>query len=141
MGQQLATFSVGSMHFGVDVLEVQEVLREQAMTHIPTAPEVVRGLINLRGQIVTAIDMRMRLRLPPLESGPPLMNMIIRTEDGAASLLVDEIGDVIEVSDSSYEECPENLAPSVREIVLGVHKMKESLLLLLDTAKALDVSS
>lgn len=129
------------MNFGVDVLEVQEVLREQQMTRIPTAPQVIRGLINLRGQIVTAIDMRLRLRLPSLKTGEPMMNMILRTEDGAASLLVDEIGDVVEVSSSSYEECPENLAASVREIVVGVHKMNGSLLLLLDTAKALEVSS
>ena len=141
MGQQLATFSVAGMNFGVDVLEVQEVLREQQMTRIPTAPQVIRGLINLRGQIVTAIDMRLRLRLPSLKTGEPMMNMILRTEDGAASLLVDEIGDVVEVSSSSYEECPENLAASVREIVVGVHKMNGSLLLLLDTAKALEVSS
>jgi purine-binding chemotaxis protein CheW len=140
MGQQLATFSVAGMHFGVDVLQVQEVLRQQEMTSIPTAPMMVRGLINLRGQIVTAIDLRLRLKLPPLEAGKPVMNMILRTEDGAASLLVDEIGDVIEVSSSSFEECPETLAPSVRDIVAGVHKLKDILLLLLDTSKALEVS-
>ena len=140
MGQQLATFSVADMHFGVDVLQVQEVLREQEMTSIPTAPLTIRGLINLRGQIITAIDLRLRLKLPPLEAGKPAMNMILRTEDGAASLLVDEIGDVIEVSSSSYEECPETLASSVRDLVGGVHKMKDSLLLLLDTAKALEVT-
>ena len=94
---QFSTFFVADLFFGVDVLCVQEVLRFQQMTRVPQAPEVIEGLINLRGQIVTAIDMRRRLRLPPRAGEKTPMNMVVRTEDGAVSLLVDEIGDVLDV--------------------------------------------
>src|SRR5579871_6291481 len=91
---QFATFFVADLFFGVDVLRVQEVLCFQQMTRVPQASGVVEGLINLRGQIVTAIDMRRRLGLPPRRDGQTPMNMVVRTEGGAVSLLVDEIGDV-----------------------------------------------
>src|SRR5437763_10143678 len=94
---QFSTFFVADLFFGVDVLRVQEVLRFQPMTRVPQAPEVIEGLINLRGQIVTAIDMRRRLRLPPRGAEHAPMNMVVRTEGGAVSLLVDEIGDVLDV--------------------------------------------
>src|ERR1051325_10091675 len=83
---QFSTFYVTDLFFGVDVLRVQEVLRFQLMTRVPQAPEVIEGLINLRGQIVTAIDMRRRLRLPPRPGNQTPMNMVVRTEDGAVSL-------------------------------------------------------
>ena len=93
---QLCTFFVGDYHFGVDVLQVQEVLRFHEMTAVPLAPPVVRGLINLRGQIVTALDLRHRLGLQPAAPHVEHANVIVRTHDGAVSLLVDEVGDVID---------------------------------------------
>lgn len=106
---QFSTFTVGDLMFGVDVLHVQEVLRFQPMTAVPQAPGVIEGLINLRGQIVTAIDMRRRLRLPARTQDKPPMNIVVRTLDGAVSLLVDEIGDVLQLDESAYERPPENL--------------------------------
>ncbi|MFP5204403.1 MAG: chemotaxis protein CheW, partial [Acidobacteriota bacterium] len=100
---QFSTFFVADLFFGVDVLRVQEVLRFQQMTRVPKAPEVIEGLINLRGQIVTAIDMRRRLQLPPRAGGQAPTNMVVRTDDGAVSLLVDEIGDVLDVDAATYE--------------------------------------
>jgi purine-binding chemotaxis protein CheW len=138
---QFSTFFVADLFFGVDVLDVQEVLRSQQMTPVPQAPEIVEGLINLRGQIVTAIDMRRRLQLPPQAGDRPSMNIVIRTPDGAVSLLVDEIGDVLEMDGSAYERPPQNLDPGAREIIRGVYKMKDGLLLVLDTEKAIEVSS
>ena len=96
-------------------LRVQEVLRFQQMTHVPKAPEVIEGLINLRGQIVTAIDMRRRLGLPPRAGDQMPTNMVVRTDDGAVSLLVDEIGDVLDMDAATYERPPENLDPAARE--------------------------
>src|ERR1700679_2753550 len=119
---QLSTFFVADLFFGVDVLRVQELLRFQQMTRVPLAPEVVEGLINLRGQIVTAIDMRRRLRMAPRAGERPLMNMVVRTGDGAVSLLVDEIGDVVDVDEAAYERPPENLELPAREIIRGVYK-------------------
>src|ERR1700722_6926737 len=107
--EQFSTFFVADLFFGVDVLNVQEVLRFQPMTPVPQAPEVIEGLINLRGQIVTAIDMRRRLGLPPRPSGQSPMNVVVRPSDGAVSLLVDEIGDVMQIDASTYERSPANL--------------------------------
>jgi purine-binding chemotaxis protein CheW len=137
--RQYATFFVDGMFFGVEVLKVQEVLRYQEMTRVPLAPEVVQGLINLRGQIVTAIDMRRRLRLAPRVADAQPMNMVVRSEEGAVSLLVDEIGDVIEVSESCYEAPPVNMSPAQRALVNGVYKLDGKLLLVLNTERALRI--
>jgi purine-binding chemotaxis protein CheW len=135
---QLSTFYVADLFFGVDVLHVQEVLRFQPMTPVPQAPGVIEGLINLRGQIVTAIDMRRRLLLPPRPSGQSPMNIVVRTSDGAVSLLVDEIGDVMQMDASSYERPPANLARAAREIIRGVYKLNDKLLLVIDEERTAD---
>ncbi len=137
---QFATFFVRDLFFGIEVLHVQEVLRYQEMTRVPLAPDLIEGLINLRGQIVTAIDMRRRLGLTPRNDGEVPMNMVIRSEDGAVSLLVDEIGDVLEVRRDVYEPAPENTARQLRELIAGVYKLDGRLLLVLDTAKVLQVA-
>ena len=137
---QFSTFFVSDLFFGVDVLRVQEVLRFQQMTRVPQAPQVIEGLINLRGQIVTAIDMRRRLGLPPRGGDQTPMNMVVRTEDGAVSLLVDEIGDVLDVDTATYERPPENLAPASRELIRGVYKLKDRLLLVLDAERTVDLT-
>jgi purine-binding chemotaxis protein CheW len=129
---QFATFFVADLLFGVDVLHVQEVLRFQVMTPIPKAPRAIEGLINLRGQIVTAIDMRRRLGLPPRDGKKSPMNIVIRTSEGAVSLLVDEIGDVLDMDAATYERTPESLDPGARELIQGVYKLKDRLLLVLD---------
>jgi purine-binding chemotaxis protein CheW len=138
---QFSTFFIEDLFFGVDVLDVQEVLRAQQMTPVPQAPDVVEGLINLRGQIVTAIDMRRRLQMPKLSTGQPPMNIVVSTPDGAVSLLVDEIGDVLDMDASNYERPPDNLDPAARELIRGVYKMKDGLMLVLDTEKAIEVDA
>lgn len=133
--RQFSTFFLDGLFFGVEVLKVQEVIRYQEMTRVPLAPPVVSGLINLRGQIVTAIDLRRRLSLRdrPVDQLP--MNVVIRTDDGALSLLVDEIGDVLEISDDRFERAPETIDGVARELIRGVYKLDERLLLILDTEK------
>jgi purine-binding chemotaxis protein CheW len=130
--QQYCTFFVADRFFGVDVTRVQEVIRYQEMTRVPLASPVISGLINLRGQIVTALDMRARLGLPQRPADRLPMNVVVRTDDGAVSLLVDEIGDVVEVAESNRESAPETLAPNARELISGVCKLKDRLLLVLD---------
>lgn len=137
--RQYATFFVNGVFFGVDVLKVQEVLRYQEMTRVPLAPRVIEGLINLRGQIVTAIDMRRRLNLLPRASDEQPMNVVIRSEEGAVSLLVDEIGDVLQVSHSCYEPAPANMPAEQRMLVEGVYKLDGRLLLIVNTAEALKI--
>jgi purine-binding chemotaxis protein CheW len=139
MSDELAycTFELDGLFFGVEVLLVQEVIRYQRMTSVPLAPDVVRGLINLRGQVVTAIDLRRRLGMPALSEGRLPMNVVVRTSDGPVSLLVDEIGDVIEVEDSTFESPPDTLTGVAAELITGVYKLKGRLLLVLDIDKAL----
>lgn len=137
-GTQFATFYIGDLFFGIDVLNVQEVLRHQEMTRVPLAPGVIRGLINLRGQIVTAVDMRGRLELPALGGTEQSMNMVVRTQEGAVSLLVDEIGDVLAMDDSTFEPPPDNLSTVARSLIRGIYKLKDRLLLVLDTERAVD---
>ncbi len=132
-GGRFATFLVDGLLFGVDVADVQEVLRPQAMTRVPLAPAVISGLINLRGQIVTALDMRQRLKLAARDTGAVLMNIVVRADDEPLSLLVDEIGDVIDVDADSFERPPNNLDARVKELIAGVYKLKERLMLVLDT--------
>ena len=138
--RRFATFTVSGMYFGIDVLNVQEVLRRETMTRIPLAPDVIAGLINLRGEIVPAIDMRRRLGLPvPDESANP-MNVVARTQDGPVSLLVDEIGDVLDLDAAAFEPAPENLNPHARELIRGIFQLKDRLMLVLDTDKAAGIA-
>jgi len=133
---QLCTFYVEGLLLGVEVEKVQEVIRYQEMTPVPLATPVIGGLINLRGQIVTAVDLRRRLGLSARAEGRMPMNVVIRTDDGAMSLLVDEIGDVVEIEEASFEAAPDTLAEDARELIRGVYKVKHQLLLLLDTDKS-----
>src|SRR5262249_42367886 len=119
----------------VEVDRVQEVLRYQEMTRVPLAPPEVRGLINLRGQIVTAIDLRHRLQLSALSTDHYPMNVVVQDPEGATSLLVDRIGDVLEVEEEAYERPPENIQGAARELVSGAYKLEDRLLLVLDTEK------
>ncbi len=139
--KQFCTFFLNGLFFGVEVLNVQEVLRHQPMTRVPLSSATVRGLINLRGQIVTALDLRQRLELPARGADEQPMNVVVRTADGAVSLLVDEIGDVVEMSDDIFERPPETMTGVARELVRGVYKMKERLLLILDTEKTVSLPS
>jgi purine-binding chemotaxis protein CheW len=139
LNRQFATFFMKDLFFGIEVQKVQEVLRAQEMTRVPLAPGVLRGLINLRGQIVAAIDMRERLALPKRTSEQEPMNMIVRAEDGAVSLLVDEIGDVIHVSAAAFEPVPETMAGNLKQLVAGVYKLDGRLLLVLDTERTLQL--
>jgi purine-binding chemotaxis protein CheW len=138
--RQFCTFYLDKLLFGVDLENVQEVIRYLEITQIPLAPRVVSGLMNLRGQIVTGIDLRRRLELDDRPEGATPMNVVIRSADGAVSLLVDEIGDVVEVTDESFERPPETLQGKVREVILGVHKLEKSLMHVLNTEKACEAA-
>jgi len=137
--RQYSTFYLGGLYLGVEVLKVQELIRSQEMTRVPLAPRVVHGLINLRGQIVTAIDLRCRFDMPERAAGERPMNVVVRTDEGAVSLLVDEIGDVIEVHDGQFERAPDTIKGRANDLVTGVYKMRDRLLLVLDVDRAVAV--
>jgi purine-binding chemotaxis protein CheW len=133
--QQFCTFFLKGQFFGVPVQHVQEVIRYQEMTRVPLVPQVIRGLINLRGQIVMALDLRHRLGIEDRLDTELPMNVVVRTDDGAVSFLVDEIGDVLEVEENCFEHPPATLQAETRELVRGVYKLPERLLLVLDTER------
>jgi purine-binding chemotaxis protein CheW len=138
--QQFCTFYLDKLLFGVQLEKVQEVIRYLEITQIPLAPRVVSGLMNLRGQIVTGVDLRRRLDLADRPEGTSPMNVVIRTSDGAVSMQVDEIGDVVEVTEESFERPPETLQGKVREVILGVHKLEKALMHVLNTEKACETA-
>lgn len=132
MSRQLATFRLDARTYGIDVVRVQEVLRNQPRTRVPLAPSTVAGLINLRGQVVTAVDLRERLELPRRAEGVQPMVVVVRVGDEPISLLVDSIGDVVDVQDDEFEPPPETLVGPARDVILGAYKLDGLLLLALD---------
>ena len=126
------TFSLGTLQLGVEVQRVQEVIRHQRMTRVPGAGDSVAGLMNLRGQIVTAIDLRQRLGLTPEAGQSAAMSVVLRTPDGPVSLLVDQIGDVALVDIAMFEPSPETLQGIARNMLQGAYKLENELLLILD---------
>ena len=141
MPRQLCTFYLNGLYLGVDVTRVQEVIRYQEMTRVPLAAPEIRGLINLRGQIVTAIELRARMGLPPRPENRQPMNVVIRTSWGNVSLLVDEIGDVVEVDADHYERAPETLRGPTRDLIQGAYKLNGRLLLTLNSDRAVSVAA
>lgn len=135
-GMQLCTFTVDDLMFGLEVTQVQEVILFQSMTRVPLAPPAIRGLINLRGQIVTAVDLRMCLGMPPRAPDDLPMNVVIRGVEGSVSLLVDSIGDVIEVSADVFEAPPATMKAAQRDVIDAVCKLPGRLLLILDPERA-----
>ena len=136
MIRQFATFTLAGATYGVDVLRVQEALRYQARTPVPLAPAGIAGLVNLRGQVVMTIDLRPRLGLAPLAADAEPMMFVVQVDGEPISLLVDEIGDVMDVEESQFETPPDTLPASLREVILGAYKLEGSLLLALDVDRA-----
>ena len=135
---QFCTFYLDDGFFGINVDRVQEILRYQDMTEVPLSEPVIRGLINLRGQIMTAVDLRERIGLAPREDGKRPINVVIRRKEGGVSLLVDSIGDVMSPPEDLAEAPPENVNPRVRTLLQGVYKLDGRLLQILDPDKLLD---
>jgi purine-binding chemotaxis protein CheW len=133
---QVCTFRLGSLYFGINVLDVQEVLYQAEVCRVPHAEPSVSGLINLRGQIATTIDMRTRLGIEPRPEGTEPIHVVVRSAGESVNLLVDKIGDVLRVDPDLYEPPPETMAGDTKELVLGAYKLADELLLILDVEKA-----
>jgi purine-binding chemotaxis protein CheW len=138
---QICTFYLDDQVFGIEVKSVQEVIRYQKMTEVPLADKSVCGLINLRGQIVTAIDLRMRLGLPNRDSDKLPMNIIVRGASGTTtSFLVDSIGEVEMIDPNNFERTPGTLNAIASDIIRGAYKTDDELILILDRERAMNVS-
>lgn len=136
MGGQLCTFRVDDLVLGVDVLEVREVLRSRVITPVPLADEGIAGLLNLRGEIVTAVDLRPGLRRPPAAHPGPA-HVVVRTGEGPVALGVDEVGEVLDVDPAALQPPPVTVDPAVRALLLGTHLVAGALLLVLDPRRVL----
>ena len=138
--RKICTFYLDNFYFGMDVYQIQEIIRYQDMTHVPLAHATIKGLINMRGQIVTAIDMRQRLGFLASPEETELTNIVIRTEDGSVSFLVDTIGDVIDIPIDFFEPPPENLKGKIRQVVKELCQLDDQLLLIMDIDQVLQLS-
>ncbi len=141
MTRQFCTFRVGPFLYGVDVLDVQEVISAQPLTRVPLAARELRGLINLRGQIVAAIDLRRRLGFDDADAGGPPMNVVVRVGGNAVSFLVDKIGDVVEVEDTLASAIPDTVPEGVRRLVTEVYKFDHELLHVIDAVRAAELGN
>ena len=139
--RRLATFWAGGLLLGVDVAVVQEVLAARPVTAVPLAPPGMLGLLNLRGQLVTAVDARQRLGLPAHAPDDGAVNVIIRTEDDVVSLVVDRAGEVVEVDEGSFEEVGDVVGEAIGALVTGAHKLDDALLLVLDAERTVSVTA
>ena len=135
MSRQLATFTLDGHTLGIQVEQVQEVLRSQSRTRVPLAPPQVAGLVNLRGQVLTAVDLRVPLGLPARTEGEPMV-VVVQVCGEPVSLLVDTIGDVVEVDERDFEPSPDTLLGADRELILGAYKLPDRLVLALDADRA-----
>lgn len=137
MTTQLCTFYLGRDRLGIDAAEVNEVLRHGKTTPVPLAPPGIVGLVNLRGRIATVVDLRVRLgrrRKKDTEGGS--FGVVLQSRRDVVSLLVDRIGDVLEVGETTFEPPPETVPEPARSLIRGTYKLKKGLVLVLDTEKA-----
>ena len=140
MSHQFCTFHVGDLYLGIEVERVQEVLRDCDITPVPTAPPSVRGLINLRGQIVTAVDLRTRFGITEAFEGASTV-LVLDAGSELLSLVVDRTGDVVEVDAKNFEKPPDTLKGESRRLIRGAYKLRKQLLLALDVEHAIHIDA
>lgn len=138
--QQYCGFKVAGEEFAIPVMEVQEVIKPQLVTSIPLAQQEIRGLINLRGQIVTCLSLR-KLFKKNDDLSKDYMNIIVKGDDGFFSLVVDEVTDIIDIDDEQIERAPDVIGPELRKYVDKIYKKEQGLVILLDLKKLLDIKS
>lgn len=136
--QDYVTMYIEGQMFGIPVLTVQDVLGPQKITRIPLAPREVAGSLNLRGRIVTAIDVRLRLGLPNQSGDNKGMSVVVDQGGELYSLMVDQVGEVLSLPAAKFERNPPTLDPMWREFSAGIYRLDEKLLVVLDVAKLLD---
>jgi purine-binding chemotaxis protein CheW len=136
---KLCTFELDGSLFGVAATDVQEIARPQPITRVPLAHRAIAGLLNLRGQVVTAIDLRTRLGLASRDAGARPFHVVVRHRDGVFSLLADAIGDVLEPRADARDVVPATVPATFRELVDGVYKLSDRFLfaLILDRVVSL----
>jgi len=137
---EYVTATIGGQLFGLPISRVQDVFLPERITRVPLAAPEFAGMLNLRGRIVTVLDMRLRLGLPPAEEGRPRMAIGIESKGESYGLLIDAIGEVIKLPTASREDNPVNLDPGLARVSAGVHRLDGKLLVVLDVDRVLDIA-
>lgn len=138
---EYVTIMIGEQLFGLPIARVQDVFMPERLTRVPLASREVAGVLNLRGRIVTAIDMRARLGLPNVASDRPAMAVGVDLRGESYGLLIDSIGEVLKLADDSREVNPVNLDPRMAKMAAGVHRLDGQLMVVLDVDRVLEISS
>ena len=139
-GETFVTFSVAEQRFGVPVSRVQDILMPERIAPVPLAPPAVRGSINLRGRIVTVIDVRTRLGLAAGAAADRVMGVTVEHRGEFYTLLVDRIGDIVQLPPQLWEDRPSTLDPAWREVTSGVFRLDEGLMVVLEVDRLLDLA-
>ncbi|HYD65669.1 chemotaxis protein CheW [Azospirillum sp.] len=139
--QDYVTMTIADQLFGIPVLQVQDVLGNQKITRIPLAPPEVAGSLNLRGRIVTAIDVRLRLNLSARPKDKPGMSIVVDLRGELYSLMVDSVGEVLSLSNEDFERNPATLDPRWREVSTGIYRLNGQLMVVLDVPRLLNFTN
>ncbi len=139
--RQFCSFYLDHLLFGIESQKIQEVVAYRELRPVPLAPAVVSGLMNLRGQVVVALELRRQLELAERPATMKPVCLMVRADQGTVCLLADEVGNVLEVAEETFEPTPETLSPRLRSLILGVHKLEGRLMHVLDTERACEIQS
>jgi purine-binding chemotaxis protein CheW len=136
---EYVTAVVGGELIGLPILRVQDVFMPEGLTRVPLAPAEIAGVINLRGRIVTLIDLRCRFGMPPRSEGVPAMAVGVESGGESYGLMIDNIGEVLRLSEADREPNPINLDPGLARISCGIHRLQGRLLMVIDVERVLDI--
>jgi purine-binding chemotaxis protein CheW len=137
--RQFCSFYLDQLLFGIESQKIQEIVVYRELRPVPLAPPAVRGLMNLRGQVVVAFELRRQLEFPERPPNMTPVCLMVRADQGTVCLLADEVGNVLEVQEETFEPAPETLSPRLRTVILGVHKLEGQLMHVLDTDRACEI--
>jgi purine-binding chemotaxis protein CheW len=138
---EYVTVTIGDHLFGLPIFRVQDVFVPDRLTQVPLAPPEVAGVLNLRGRVVTAIDMRARLDLGSRAPDQPVMAIGIETKGESYGLLVDAVGEVMRLANSACQAKPANLDPQLSRVVAGIYRLEGRLMVMLDVDRVLDIKN
>jgi purine-binding chemotaxis protein CheW len=138
---EYVTVTIGGQLFGLPINRVQDVFMPDRLTRVPLAPREIAGVLNLRGRIVTAIDMRCRLGLPPLEERKATMAVGTEVRGESFGLIIDQVGEVMKLANASLEPNPVNLDPRWTRVSAGVHRLDSQLIVILDVDRVLELAA
>jgi purine-binding chemotaxis protein CheW len=139
--KEYVTAMIGGQLFGLPILHVQDVFKPERLTRVPLAPTEIAGVLNLRGRIVTLIDMRSRLGLGKRNDDVPSMAIGVESRGESYGLLIDSVGEVLKLDDETREPNPVNLDPRLARVSAGIHRLEGKLLMVVDVDRVLDIES